>query len=92
MVRSDEMRMDESATRVIASVREATEPALEAVRQFVDTVNDVFPDLEEAPRRRVIEAGFKMTEDLVRLSTRFAEKVVKAGTPHEERHVARKAA
>jgi hypothetical protein len=82
MTRNDQAKMDEATTRVIESVRETAEPALEAVRTFVETVSDALPDLEDGPRRRIIEAGFKMTEDLVGLSARFAARVVTAGHEH----------
>lgn len=67
----------EATTKVIESVREAAEPALNAVRKFLDTVDGVFPDIgEEGPRRRVIDAAFKMTEELIGVSTHFAERLV----------------
>ena len=64
---------------IIESVRTTAEPALEAVRKFIDNVNGVFPDLsEDGPRRKIIDSAFHMAEQLVSLSTGFAEKVVNA--------------
>jgi hypothetical protein len=69
----------DSTSTIIESVRGAAEPALEAVRKFVDTVDGVFPDAgEDGPRRKVIDAAFSMAEKLVGLSTDFADRVVKA--------------
>jgi len=69
----------EGAHRVIESVREAEESALEAVRKFVDTVDGVFPNIsEDGPRRKIIDSAFKMTEQVVGASAQLAQKVVKA--------------
>jgi len=67
----------ETANRIVESVRDSTESALEAVRKFVDTVDGFFPHLgDDGPRRKIIDAGFKMTEQLVRAGTQAAEKMV----------------
>jgi len=70
------------ADRLIESVRDAEDSALEAVRKFVDTVNGIFPDAnaEDGPRRKIIDSAFKMTEQLVGASTQLAEKIVKAAS------------
>lgn len=65
--------------RIIATGRDTEEIALEAVRKFLDTVNDIFPDVsEDGPRRKVIDSAFQMTEQVVRTWTQAAEKIVKA--------------
>ena len=57
----------------------AEESVLEAARRFVDTVNDIFPDIgDDAPRRKIIDSAFRMTEQLVGTSNEFARKLVKA--------------
>ena len=69
----------DAATRLIDAVQEGEHNALEAVRRFVDTVNGAFPDVggpEEGPRRQIIDSAFKMVEQLLGVSNRFAEKVV----------------
>jgi len=50
------------------------------VRKFLDTVNGVFPDIsaDNGPRQKIIDAAFKMTEQLVGTSTQLAEEIVKA--------------
>lgn len=69
-----------SADRIIESLGEAGKSALESVREFLDIVNDAFPDVgaDEGPRRRIIDSAFKMTEQLVESSSDLAEKLVKA--------------
>jgi hypothetical protein len=69
----------EDANRILDSVRDAEESVLEAARKFVDTVNDIFPDVgDDAPRRKIIDSAFRMTEQLVGTSNEFARKLVKA--------------
>ena len=69
---------DDNANRIIESLRDAEQSALEAVRKFVDTVDDAFPDLGEGggPRRTIIDAAFKMTEQLVGASNQLAQRIV----------------
>ena len=62
--------------RIIESGREAEEFALEAVRNFLDTVDSILPDVgQEGPRRKIIDSAFKMTEQLVDTWTQLAEKI-----------------
>jgi len=69
-----------SADRIIESLGGAGKSALEAVRDFLDTVNGAVPDVgaDNGPRQRIIDSAFKMTEQLVGVSTDLAEKLVKA--------------
>jgi hypothetical protein len=73
-------QQDTSATRIIESVQQAEQSAFEAVRKFVDTVDGVFPDVgtDDGPRRKVIDSAFKMVENLVSTSNKFAENVLQA--------------
>jgi len=68
-----------SVDRLIESFHDAGNTALESVRKFLDTVNAVFPDVSpgNGPRQKIIDAAFKMTEQLVGNSTQLAEKIVK---------------
>ena len=70
---------DDGAARVIDSLQNAEQSALEAVRRFLDTVNGVFPDLSEegGPRRKIIDSAFKMTEQMVGASSQLAQRIVK---------------
>jgi len=64
-------------TRLIQSIDHAEQTALEAVRKFLDTVDDAFPHLsDEKPRRRIVDSAFEMTERLVAASTGLAKNVV----------------
>ncbi len=68
-----------SSDRVIESLHDAGNTALEAVRKFLDTVNGVFPDVSaDGPRQKIIDSAFKMTEELVGTSTQLAQKIVEA--------------
>jgi hypothetical protein len=76
---TEEVTRDEGVVRVIESVQDAEQSALEAVRKFVDTVNGVFPDVssEGGPRQKIIDSAFKMTEQLVGASNQLAQRIVK---------------
>jgi len=71
----------DNADRIIESVEDAENSALEAVRKFLDTVNEVFPDFtaEGGPRRKIIDSGFKMAEQLVGTSSQLAQRIIKVG-------------
>jgi hypothetical protein len=63
--------------RLIDTLENAEHVSLEAVRKFVDTVTDAFPDLgEDGPRRKIIDSAFKMTEQLVGASNRLAQNIL----------------
>jgi hypothetical protein len=69
----------EARPRLIDAIEKAETTSLEAVRKFLDTVNDSFPDLgegEDGPRRKIIDAAFKMTENLVAASNRVAQNIL----------------
>src|SRR5664280_731547 len=85
---------DDSADRIIESLAGTENAALEAVRKFVDTVNDAFPHLGEGggTRQKIIDSAFKMTEELVGTSNQFAQRLVKVGGSAAKRAPARKAA
>jgi len=63
--------------RLTESIRAAEQTSLEAVRRFLDTVDEAFPHLnDDKPRRKVIDSAFEMTEHLVAAATRFAENIM----------------
>jgi hypothetical protein len=72
---------DEGAGRIINSVAKAEKKAIEAVRDFVETVNRALPGIGEdgGPRQQIIDSAFKMTEQLVGASNELAHRVVKVG-------------
>ncbi len=71
---------DTGTTRLIDTIEHAEHASLEAVRNFLDTVNGVFPHLgeDDGPRRKIIDSAFKMTEQLVTTSTGLAKSVLDA--------------
>lgn len=68
----------DGASRLIDTIDETEKKSLEAVRKFVDVVNDAFPDLsnDDGPRRKIIDSAFRMTEQLVNATNQLAQDVV----------------
>jgi hypothetical protein len=67
----------DAAQGFIKDLEKNEDRAIEAVRRFVDTVDGAFPDVgEDGPRRRIIDAAFKMTEQLVGASNQLALNIV----------------
>ena len=63
--------------RIIETIQEAEKTSLEAVRRFLDTVDEAFPHLsDDKPRRKIIDSAFEMTEHLVGTATSFAQNIV----------------
>jgi len=85
---------DDGAQRLIESLAGAEKAALEAVRKFLDTVDDAFPHRGEGggQRQKIIESAFKMTEELVGASAQLAERLVKVGGSAAKRAPTRKTA
>lgn len=85
---------EDSADRIIDSVAEAERTALEAVRRFLDTVNNAFPDVgpDGGARQRIIDSAFRMTDELVGSSNQFAHRLVKVGADAAKRAPTKKAA
>jgi hypothetical protein len=85
---------DDGADRLIESLAGAEKSAFEAVRKFLDTVDDAFPHLGEGggQRQKIIDSAFKMTEELVGASNQLAQRLVKVGATATKRAPARKAA
>jgi len=68
----------DGAVGIIDSVRQAEDTALAAVRKFVETVDEVFPDVSvDSPRHKIIDSAFKMTEQLLGASNELATRLVK---------------
>jgi hypothetical protein len=67
----------DAAKQFIQDLEKNEDRAIEAVRHFVDTVDGAFPDIgEDGPRRTIIDAAFKMTEQLVGASNQLALNIV----------------
>ena len=67
---------DDGLNRIIESLDDAEQSALEAVRKFVDTVDGAFPVGEGGARRKILDAAFKMTEQLIGASNQLAQRIV----------------
>jgi len=68
-----------SIQRLIDGLQKNEQSALDAMKRFVDAVNDAFPDIgEDGPRHQIIEAAFAMTEQVVEASNRLATSLVDA--------------
>jgi hypothetical protein len=78
MTKTEQATREPGLIRIVDSVEDAEQSALEAVRKFLDTVDGVFPKVsEDGPRRKIIDSAFKMTEQLVGASNQLARRVVK---------------
>jgi hypothetical protein len=71
-------RATELSDEVLKSLESGQRAAIEAVRKFVDTVDDALPALGERPSRReeVIDAAMEMADRLVQTQYDFVRKVV----------------
>src|SRR5664280_1395235 len=94
MVNRKRRDRDDGAERLITSLAGAERSALEAVRKFLDTVDDAFPHRGEGvgQRQKIIDSAIKMTEELVGASSQLAERLVKVGGSAAKRAPARQAA
>ena len=72
----------ELSEEVLDSLEKGQRAAIEAVRKFIDTVDQALPPRGETPSRRqeVIDAAMEMADRLVHVQYEFLRKVVtKAG-------------
>ena len=77
MTKTEPEAKPDTASRVIGSIQDLEQSALEAARKFVDTVDGQFPDVrEDGPRRKIIDSAFKMAEQMVNASNKFAQNIV----------------
>jgi hypothetical protein len=77
MTKTEPEARPDRASRVIESIQDLEQSALEAARKFVDTVDGQFPDVrEDGPRRKIIDSAFKMAEQMVNASNKFAQNIV----------------
>jgi hypothetical protein len=73
-------RAAEMSDEVLKSIEAAQRAAIEAVRKFVDTVDEVLPAIGERPSRResVIDAALDMADKLVTSQYNFLRHVVRS--------------
>jgi hypothetical protein len=71
-------RTNEMSDDVLKSIESGQRAAIEAVRKFVDTVDEKLPALGERPTRRqeIIDAALEMADQLVHTQYDFIRKVV----------------
>ena len=71
-------RTTELSDEVLKSLESGQRAAIEAVRKFVDTVDDTLPAIGEHPSRReeIIDAAMEMADRLVHTQYDFLRKVV----------------
>ena len=71
-------RTSELSDEVLKSVESGQRAAIEAVRKFVDTVDQALPALGEHPSKRqeVVDAAMEMADRLVHTQYDFLRKVV----------------
>lgn len=63
--------------RLIEGLAQNEKSALDAVKRFVDSVNEAFPDISEnGPRQQIIDAAFRMTGQIVDASNQLALNLV----------------
>ncbi len=72
-------RAAEFSDEVIKSIEAAQRAAIEAVRKFVDTVDEALPAIGDRPSRReaVIDAALDMADKLVTTQYNFLHNVVR---------------
>lgn len=71
-------RTTELSEEVLKSLESGQRAAIEAVRKFVDTVDETLPALGERPSRRqeIVDAALEMADRLVHTQYDFLHKVV----------------
>lgn len=71
-------RTNEMSDDVLKSIESGQRAAIEAVRKFIDTVDEKLPALGERPSRRqeIIDAALEMADQLVHTQYDFIRKVV----------------
>ncbi|MGB8390698.1 hypothetical protein [Mycobacterium sp.] len=66
---------------VLESVETGRRAAIEAVRKFVDTVDEVTPALVDAPRRKtIVDAALDLADSLVTTRVEFLRNVVRSAS------------
>jgi type IV secretory pathway VirB10-like protein len=73
-------RTQEISDDVLKSVDSGQKAAIDAVRKFVDTVDEALPDMPDLPAERdaVIDAALEMADDLVTSQHEFLQSVVRS--------------
>lgn len=75
-------RTTEVSEEVLKSLQSGQRAAIDAVRKFVDTVDEMLPTLGERPKKRqeVVDAAMEMADKLVRSQYDFLRSVVQSAS------------
>lgn len=72
-----EQKSADGVQQLIEGLQQNERSALEAVKRFVDTVNDSFPSVgQDGPRQKIIDTAFRMTQQIVDASNQLAINLV----------------
>jgi hypothetical protein len=73
-------RTTELSERVLEQIKESQESAIEAVRKFMESVDDALPPHgeERSRRQEVIDSALEMSEKLVKTQYDFLSNVVRS--------------
>ena len=70
-------RVETLSDEVLESIQAGQRTAMDAVRKFVDTLDEVVPNLVDASgRKKVLDAALDMVDQLVRTQLEFLRKVI----------------
>lgn len=72
--------------RLIQGMQENGKAAVDSMKRVVDTVNDAFPDITpDKPRRKIIDAAFAATQQVLDTSNQLTLSIVRAVDPSSPR-------
>jgi len=70
-------RVETLSDEVLDSIQAGQRAAMDAVRKFVDTLDEVTPNIvDESARKKVLDAALDMVDQLVRTQLEFLRKVI----------------
>jgi hypothetical protein len=70
-------RVETLSEEVLDSIQAGQRTAMDAVRKFVDTLDEVVPTLvDESARKKVLDAALDMVDQLVTAQLEFLRKVI----------------
>ena len=70
-------RVETLSDEVLDSIQAGQRTAMDAVRKFVDTLDEVTPNIvDESARKKVLDAALDMVDQLVTTQLEFLRKVI----------------
>ena len=70
-------RVETLSDEVLESIQAGQRTAMDGVRKFVDTLDEVTPNIvDESARKKVLDAALDMVDQLVRTQLEFLRKVI----------------